>query len=228
MLTDRAGKLVETRIRRKDGTFFDADLSIGHIRALEDEQDGLICSIRDITQRKARENELRFSASLQENVSDAVIATDLDFRIHSWNRAAEVIYGWEEEEILGKTVMDVLKTQLGSDEERDRVVDEFLKQGWYRGEFVQYHKNGAEIHVLGSTTIFRDDLGVPIGVVSVNHDITERIQAESELRRREKWYRTLAGNLPRTTVFLFDQDMRYFVVEGPDPTFPREVMEGKT
>src|SRR5690606_30495472 len=49
-----------------------------------------------------------------------------------------------------------------------------------------------------------------------------------KLQQRESWYRVLAQNLPLTSVFLFDSDYRYLVVEGPDPAYPPEMMEGKT
>jgi signal transduction histidine kinase len=51
-------------------------------------------------------------------------------------------------------------------------------------------------------------------------DITDRKEVELEMQRREQWYRALAGNLPKTTVFLFDHDLRYLIVEGEAPTFP--------
>ncbi|MCX6049034.1 MAG: PAS domain S-box protein, partial [Chloroflexi bacterium] len=58
---------------------------------------GLVGINRDISAQKQRERQLRYYASLQENVSDAVITADLNFRIQSWNRAAETIYGWRAE-----------------------------------------------------------------------------------------------------------------------------------
>ena len=58
-----------------------------------------------ISERKIQERMLRFHASLQENVNDAVITTDLEYRIQSWNRAAEDIYGWRAEEVIGKTAI---------------------------------------------------------------------------------------------------------------------------
>ncbi|NJR22984.1 MAG: PAS domain S-box protein [Richelia sp. CSU_2_1] len=42
-------------------------------------------------------------ADILQNVSDAVIVTDLDFRIQRWNKAAEKMYGWLEQEVLGKS-----------------------------------------------------------------------------------------------------------------------------
>lgn len=62
-------------------------------------------------------------------------------------------------------------------------------------------------------------------------DITESRQAEQELFKREKLYRTLAHNIPNTAVLLFDRDFRYTVAEGEQLKkhgFLSEMLEGKT
>jgi len=179
---------------RKDGSQFPVEISLSPIET----EDGILIAsaIRDITARKQQERILHFHASLQENVSDAVIATDLEYRIQSWNRAAENIYGWRAEEVIGRSAVDVLQTRHESEQERERIVSEFLKHGHWSGEFLQHHKNGHELYILGSTTLFKDEKGMPFGVVSVNHDITERKKAEAALRESEKQLRLLAENSP--------------------------------
>ena len=62
----------------------------------------------DITERKKVEETLRYHAQLVDSVSDAIISTDTNFRITSWNQAAERIYGWKAEEVIGKDGSDVL------------------------------------------------------------------------------------------------------------------------
>jgi len=144
---------------------------------------------RDIT-------ELRFYASLQENVSDAVISTDLNFRIQSWNRAAEAIYGWRAAEVIGKNVAEILQTHYPSPAMREQASQELFKQGWWQGEVVQHHRNGSPLHILGSVTVQRDASGVPSGVVAVNHDITKRQEAEEALRKYAEEVKDLYNNAP--------------------------------
>ncbi|MBW2707464.1 MAG: PAS domain S-box protein, partial [Deltaproteobacteria bacterium] len=61
----------------------------------------------EIDERRRAEEKLRYQATLLENVSDAVIAVDMDFKIRSWNDTAENIYGWKAEEVIGKQFREV-------------------------------------------------------------------------------------------------------------------------
>ena len=170
------GKYIEVKARRKNGTVFDAELSFGQIK-----QDGFVCTLRDISERKQQERQLRYFASLQDSVSDSVISTDLDFRIQSWNQAAERIYGWKAEEVIGKVTFDVLQTQYTSPTEREERIQALREQGWWQGEVTQYHRSGRLLYILGSITLIKDERNVPVAVVSVNHDITESKLAEQAL-----------------------------------------------
>lgn len=150
----------------------------------------------DISERKARERELLYHASIQESVSDAVIATDMDFRIQSWNRAAEMIYGWSAAEAIGKSVEDVLKTSYESEADHARILHDFLESGAWQGEVIQHHRNGDAIHILGSVNLFKDEKGQPIGVVAVNRDITERKRIQVALQKSSAEIHDLYNNAP--------------------------------
>ena len=157
-----------------------------------------------ITKRKAYEHQLRFFASLQENVSDAAITTDLAFRIQSWNRAAETIYGWPAVDVIGKPAQEVLQTQFASDAVREQMRQTLLQQGWWQGEVVQYRRDGVPLYILGSVTLLRDAQGVGLGVVAVNHDITERKRAEESLRESEEKFRQFVDAAP-VSIIVTDQ-----------------------
>lgn len=210
VLVNRAGRRFEARARRNDGSLFEAELSIGCVSANSSLSEGLVCTIRDISQRKARERQLRYHASLQQNVSDAIISTDLDFRIQSWNPAAEAIYGWRAEDAIGRTVMEVLPTLFASNEDRERLT-RALFSGHAEGEFVQRRRDGTRIHVSATLDLMKDDSGRPAGIVSVVHDITQRKQAEEAIREGEARYRLLAENVTDVVVRL-SADGKYLFV----------------
>ncbi len=168
---------LEVRGRRENGTTFDAELSIGHI-----EGDGLVSTIHDITNRKVQERQLHYNASIQNTVADAVIVTDLDFRIQSWNKAAERIYGWPADEVIGKPVRDILRTEFNSTQFGEEIQRVFIEDGHWTGEVIQHRRDGSTIYMLSSTVLFKDVTGNPFGILAINHDISERIQAENMLR----------------------------------------------
>ncbi len=126
-------------------------------------------------------DDVRYHASLVQNVSDAIISTDLDFNIKSWNRAAEAIYGWRAEEAVGKPVHVVTRLEYPYDS-TEAVVEAFRREGRWKGEVVQRHKGGRAINVMASVSLVRDAAGNPVGAVSINRDITERRRAEEQLR----------------------------------------------
>ncbi len=140
----------------------------------------------DITQRKQAEEQLRYQAFLLENIFDAIIATDLDFHILNWNKAAEELYGWEAGEILGKRANDVLQSDLTVP--RAEIIRQLYVTGRWKGEVVHQCKDGHKVHVLASTRLLHAADGTPIGIVSANRDITDRKQAEFALWRSEERY----------------------------------------
>jgi len=131
----------------------------------------------DITERKKAEEKVQYQARLVENVSEAIISTDLDFNIVSWNIGAEKIYGWKAEEAIGKNVMDIIHVEYPNDEQ-DTVIKEFFEKGFWSGEIIQPHKNSTRIDIFSSVSLINNAEGEPMGAVSNNIDITEKKVAE--------------------------------------------------
>jgi PAS domain S-box-containing protein len=133
-------------------------------------------------ERKRAEEHLTYQARLLANVHDAIIATDERFVLTSWNRAAEEMYGWKAEEVIGQVVGEVISSEF-TDLQRTEALRTLAKTGHYRVEVVQYRKNGQPIYVEGTTMALRDEDGRITGYVSVNRDITERKRTEEALRQ---------------------------------------------
>jgi PAS domain S-box-containing protein len=184
--------LFETKHRRSDGSILDVEVSCSFLPGSET---AIVAFVRDISARKRAESYLQFQATISEQVSDAIIATDLDQRITSWNLAAERIYGWTEDEALGKPVDELLQTQYfeKKHEEAQTILPE---TGAWKGEVRQKSKDGQKLMIEASVSWVRDADGNTIGGVTANRDMTERREAEQLLAQSEARYRSIVSALP--------------------------------
>jgi PAS domain S-box-containing protein len=144
----------------------------------------------DLLQTRAK---TQYQAQLLQNISDAVISTDVDFKIVSWNKAAEELYGWREEEVLGKTIGDLLKP-VYEKESREEILSAYFKNNYWKGEVFHHTRKGERLSILVSTTVMKQD-NVNTGTVAVIRDITQR-------KRAEKNFRDLLDAAPDATVIV--------------------------
>jgi PAS domain S-box-containing protein len=134
------------------------------------------------TKCKRLEEQLHYQDRLLQHISDAVISTDMEFNIQSWNKSAEKMYGWAAEEVLGKPVSEVIRTEYPHDLEED-VIRQFQETGLWRGEVIQKRRDDNPIDIIASVSKIKDREGNPVGAVAINRDITKRKQAEEALRK---------------------------------------------
>ncbi len=117
---------------------------------------------------------------LLQHVSDAVIVIDMHFCIQSWNRAAELIYGWPAEEVLGKIIADVIPPRYLDDSDADASLRALQQAGIWRGDVAHPHRGGHEILIDSIVQLLHDPYGRPIGMIGINRDITRRRQLEDQ------------------------------------------------
>jgi PAS domain S-box-containing protein len=139
--------------------------------------------IRDITEEKKAEDHLQYNALLLQNVTDAIISTDENLVIKSWNTAAEKMYGYKAEEVIGKPI-NFLGLNLSPETLRDH--DQSLKQqGFYRDEYKVQDKSGKELTILASFNSI-ESADKTKGYVAVHRDISIRKILEAQLRTFNK------------------------------------------
>ena len=181
-LTEAAGKggVVTTTMTLVDGSTKKVNLSAGAF-----EVGGLpaLCVVvTDLTEIfAATETRLRL-ASIVETSIDAVISESLDNMILTWNAAAERIYGFSAEEVVGQPVSIIVP--------RDRLQEvEMLNEKMRLGQRIEGYetlrvtKSGATIPVSLTMSPLMDPNGNVTGASVIERDITERKKAEAELAR---------------------------------------------
>ncbi|MHA2182414.1 MAG: PAS domain S-box protein, partial [Promethearchaeota archaeon] len=154
-----------------------------------------IGSWTDITVNKRIEEKVHFQAKLVNEISDALVSTDLNLNIITWNKAAESIYGWKIEEVRRKNIKEIIPL-VNLDNVHGSWVEEISKHGIWKGEVVQKRKDGTPLQILTSISIIKDSEDKPIGVVALNRDITEYKKNEKKARESEKRLADLIEAVP--------------------------------
>jgi len=130
-------------------------------------------------------------AAIVESSEDAIVSKTLDGIVTSWNAAAERIFGWKAEEMIGQPILKLIPEQLQYEEAQ---ILAKLRAGERieRYETVRKRKDGERLEISLTISPVRDKNGVIVGAAKIAHDITARRRAEKELRARETELDTLA------------------------------------
>ena len=155
-----------------------------------------ISNIRDITDRKKAEEELKKKAALLDISYEAIFSWDLDKGIQSWNQGAEILYGYTEKEAIGHVSHDLLKTQFPLEFKEFQEI--LTRNKSWAGELVHTKKDGNRIIVESRQQMIQDTSGINV-IIETNRDITEKKKTEEILKESELKYRNLFDNIPLTT-----------------------------
>jgi PAS domain S-box-containing protein len=113
----------------------------------------------------------------------AIIVTDGDGTIVSWNREAEHLYGWAEPEVVGSDVRDILVPEAMLPQARDIRATIRSGQTW-EGDFTVRRRNGVVIPIRLVDAPIHDDDGNLLGIVGISEDLTAQRLLEAEMRDR--------------------------------------------
>jgi PAS domain S-box-containing protein len=151
--------------------------------------------VRDISGRKSLELEQQKQWQMINGANDAIIIRDHDTDVITyWNEGAEKMYGWKRQDVIGKYIHEFLHTQFPypfEDLKRN-----FLHNGKWEGELIHIRNDGVQISVMSRWSIQHDAEGRPSGFLEINTDITERKQAEEQLRAEQLRFTQVAATLP--------------------------------
>ena len=176
------GKRLEVKALRADGSEILVELAITALR--DGDTPFFTAYLRDITDRNRGEEARRRLAAIIESSDDAIISKDLNGIITSWNAAAERLFGFKPEEIIGQSILMLIPPDRQHEEPR---ILERIRRGERidHYETVRRRKDGSLFDISVTVSPLKDQNGKIIGASKIARDITERTQNE---RRRTAQY----------------------------------------
>jgi PAS domain S-box-containing protein len=149
----------------------------------------------DITERKLVEQTTGLLAAIVDSSDDAVISKSLNGIITSWNKSAELLFGYTSEEAVGKHITLIIPPDRLSEE---KTIIERLKRGERMDHFetVRIGKNGQLLDISLTVSPVRDSEGRIVGASKVARDITDKKRIERTLRESEQRYRVITDAIP--------------------------------
>ncbi|MGW3420359.1 PAS domain S-box protein [Streptomyces phaeochromogenes] len=180
---------------RRDGTEFPVEISLSPLETA----DGLLVSaaVRDVSDRRRAEERINELAALVESSQDAILAKTLDGHITYWNAAAQRLYGYTRDEVMGRHV------SLLAPSERRHEIDALMDQ-LRDGERIEHFetlrqtRSGGLLDVDITLWPTRSPDGTVIGACAIVRDISDRKRAEAELTVLYEQQRHIALTLQRS------------------------------
>ncbi|MGC8652514.1 MAG: PAS domain S-box protein [Candidatus Kryptoniota bacterium] len=146
---------------------------------------GRITVFRDITSRKELEKRTQILGNAIANASEAIALTDPQGRLTFLNSAAEELFGYTSEELIGKSLWVLVSPRFGYSKAREIYV-ETLREGSWKGEVLNQRRDGTEYYISLHTSAIKDSDGNIIALVGIAEDVTEK---KWEEKKREIAYR---------------------------------------
>jgi len=197
---------VELTLLATDGTLTRTLLSMSALT--ENQGKGIAVVITDLSEVSAAAEARSRLALIVESSDDAIMSTDLDGRVQSWNAAAERLFGYTAGEAIGRPLLQLTVAPDHADE----FLHEFetIRRGERTGhmETVRVRKGGTPIDVSVTASPIVDAAGRTVGASATLHDITERKHADARLRASRDLLQTVVENIP-LRVFWKDAGLRF-------------------
>jgi PAS domain S-box-containing protein len=178
---------VEVRVIHKDGSIRWIEAS-GRNLLHDPDVAAIVGNFRDVTeQRRAQDMNARL-ASIVEYSDDAIMGSGLDGTITSWNHAAERLYGWRADDIIGRSASVLIPADRKP--ELRAMLDRLgTGQPINRLETVRIRRDSTSFEVALTLSPVKDGKGRLVGVSVIGRDLAEQRIAEAALRKTEQQLR---------------------------------------
>ena len=216
----RMGALGRVHGLRANGEEFPVEAAIS--KASSETGTLLTAILRDVSEQDRAAETTRLLASIVRSSNDAILGTDRDGRILTWNPAAQVIYGYALHEIEGEPLTSLVPDEV---QEKLRGLLDQARQGRTVGHFetVGLRKDGRRFSVSLGVSPRRDGSGAIAGASVIARDFSERKSLERRLRQTEE----LAALATLVTGIAHDIGTPMNVILGYTDLLARSLREGK-
>lgn len=200
------GRYEEEGIRvRKNGTRYHAQVTIWRV----DDEDGVTIGFakitRDVTalriaqQRESElfESENRFRLMVESIEDYAMSMVSTQGLITSWNRGAERLTGYSEQEALGQPFSILYPKDNATHNHAATELALALENGHHEEEGTRVRKDGSTYHAQVLVWPMEDKTGEIVGFAKITRDVTERRKAEQALKESESKFRTITDAMPQ-------------------------------
>ncbi len=175
----------ETRRYTKDRRVLDVSMSASPCYDHEGHPSGILLIYRDISARKNTEAALNRMSNVFRDAINPIIIRDLGGIIVDLNEAAEKTYGWQREELVGKSIKVLIPEDLHA--QVDAMQERCKKGKKVRNvESVRCTRGGKNIPVLMSLSLLTDNKGEGVGIASITQSLADLKRTEAKLRDRTK------------------------------------------
>ncbi|HOY23572.1 MAG TPA: EAL domain-containing protein [Cellvibrio sp.] len=149
-------------------------------RVLPRDREEVLMVVREITQRKQQDTQLRLWAKVFEGSNEAIMITDGDLNIISVNRAYQTIMGFSEAEVVGVDTKSV-GAKLNTHSFFRNLVSVLKEQGHWQGELSNQRKNGEIFPSWYSVSLVSNGQGEPENYIAIFNDITEYKNSRAQI-----------------------------------------------
>ncbi|MFX0123689.1 MAG: PAS domain S-box protein [Candidatus Hodarchaeota archaeon] len=197
---------IEYRLMRLDGTIYPAELSAAMITDVNGDPFAFINIVRDITERKIADMELRAKSNALDSSISAINISDLDGRLTYVNSSFLDMFGYENKsEILGKKITEFIsKPEIFFD-----IRNILLSEGSWMAELIAKKRDGTLLPIEISISLIKSESGEPPSLFASMIDITERKKAEEALKESEQKFRVISERTMIGVGILQDNVLKY-------------------
>ncbi|PZV26572.1 MAG: hypothetical protein DCF12_09135 [Snowella sp.] len=185
----------DVQLRRKDGSILWGMVSTRPIMDESGQYLGRLKMVTDISDRKQAEEILKFQSQILNEIHDAVVTTDAQGIIQSWNHGAEELYEYTAEEMIGQNV-SILYFPDDFQKMQTLIFNPLIKQERYQLEFKNQTKLGKEVDISLRLSALRDEDGNILNIIGCSNNISDRKQYEQDLLESKQFLETVLDSFP--------------------------------